>query len=110
MMIMISPWLYSVILNRNEEMIVEYSRIVRYEWKWMLSEMNVVALWWNCMSKTELIVFDCDIGFDERIMDNMSEWLKECDNWYVCCSYNCLKVMCLIWVSMCWLVIDMIWE
>ena len=40
MMRMIFPWLYSVILNRNEEMIVEYSRIVRYEWKWMLSEMN----------------------------------------------------------------------
>ena len=74
------------------------------------NEMNVVALWSNCMSKTELIVFDCDIGFDERIMDNMNEWLKECDNWYVCCSYDCLKVVCLIWVSMCWLVIDMIWE
>ena len=59
---------------------------------------------------TELIVFDCDIGFDERILDNMSEWLKECDNWYVCCSYDYLKVVCLIWVSMCWLVIDMIWE
>ena len=40
MMRMIFPWLYSVILNRNEEMIVEYSRIVRYEWKWMLIEMN----------------------------------------------------------------------
>ena len=52
-------------------------------------------------------MFDCDIGFDERIMDNMNEWLKECDNWYVCCSYDWLKVMCLIWVSMCWLVIDM---
>ena len=52
-------------------------------------------------------MFDCDIGFDERIMDNMNEWLKECDNWYVCWSYDCLKVMCLIWVSMCWLVIDM---
>ena len=40
MMRMIFPWLYSVILNRNEEMIVEYSRIVRYEWKWMWIEMN----------------------------------------------------------------------
>ena len=40
MMRMIFPWLYSVILNRNEEMIVEYSRIMRYEWKWMWNEMN----------------------------------------------------------------------
>ena len=47
------------------------------------------------MSNTQSITIDYDIGFDERIMDNMSEWLKECDNWYVCCSYDCLKVMCL---------------
>ena len=32
-----------------------------------MNDMNVVALWCNCMSNTELIVFDCDIGFDERI-------------------------------------------
>ena len=52
------------------------------------------------MSNTQSITIDYDIGFDERIMDNMSEWLKECDNWYVCCSYDCLKVVRLIWVSM----------